>query len=115
MLGRKHLSIFGTVSVNEIFVLLFFSSTVFHQSIFLNVHLFPSETDSLVDTLRGTDLATDFVTQPNVGGITGQLKLVARLISIRNERGNGINRDVFYCEMGGEFPCYQFLSVLYYM
>ena len=100
MLGRKHLSIFGTVSVNEKYVFLFFFIYCFSP-----VHFFKyaPETDALVGTLRDTDLATDWVKQPNVGGITGQLKLVARLISIRNERGNGINRDVFYCEMGGEF------------
>jgi len=27
--------------------------------------------------------------------------LVARLIKIRDLRGKGINRDVFYCKMGG--------------
>ena len=91
-----------------LFDLLFFISPFF-----FNMHLSPPETDSLVGTLRNTDLATDFPTclkvgnkcrtTLDVGGITSQLKLIARLISIRNERGNGINRDVFYCEMGGEF------------
>ena len=58
-------------------------------------------------TLRNTDLATPFASpaKTNVGGITSQLKLIARLITIRNERGSGINRDVFYCEMGGESTC----------
>jgi uncharacterized protein (DUF1501 family) len=62
-----------------------------------------NKTDELVAMLRATDLATPFL-EPgtnNVDSITSQLKLVAKLISIRNDRGNGINRDVFYCEMGG--------------
>ena len=64
-----------------------------------------SETDALTDTLRRTKLVTPFETPGanNVGGISDQLKLIAKLITIRNERGHGINRDVFYCEMGGEF------------
>ena len=61
-----------------------------------------SETDAMAQTLRGTGLATPFPLGPNVGDIGRQLRLIARLISIRNERGHGINRDVFYCEMGGE-------------
>lgn len=63
----------------------------------------PLETDSIVGIIRGTDLATSFPTPANldVGGISSQLKLIAKLINIRNERGNGINRDVFYAEMGG--------------
>ena len=49
------------------------------------------------------DLETQFKEVPkrNIGAIISQLKLVARLISIRNQRGKGINRDVFYCEHGG--------------
>ena len=63
------------------------------------------ETDAIVQTLRTTGLATPFATPSatNVGGIATQLKLIAKLIAIRNDRGNSINRDVFYCEMGGEF------------
>ncbi|KAL7553976.1 hypothetical protein ACHAWF_017328 [Thalassiosira exigua] len=62
-----------------------------------------NKTDSLVSSLRGASLATDFTTPGtlDVGEISSQLKMVARLITVRNERGNGINRDVFYCEMGG--------------
>lgn len=46
---------------------------------------------------------TDFVipVHLNVGEISSQLQLVARLIRLRDLRGKGINRDVFYCEMGG--------------
>lgn len=64
-----------------------------------------NKTDTLVGTLRAATLATPFETPPqtNAGGISSQLKLIARLIAIRNERGNGINRDVFYADMGGEF------------
>lgn len=55
-------------------------------------------------TVRSTVLATSFPTPQrlDVGGISTQLQLIAQLINARNERGNGINRDVFYCEMGGE-------------
>jgi len=62
-----------------------------------------NKTDDLVGVLRSTDLATSFPTpgKTDIGGIASNLKLVAQLINIRNERGNGINRDVFYCEMGG--------------
>ena len=62
-----------------------------------------NKTDALVETLRRTKLATSFdiATGKNVGGIGSQLRMIAKLINIRNERGNGINRDVFYCEMGG--------------
>lgn len=35
------------------------------------------------------------------GGLTSQLKQVARLIQIRNKRGGGINRDVFHVQQGG--------------
>lgn len=62
-----------------------------------------NKTDELVALIRASDLATQFKEVPkrNVGAIISQLKLVARLISIRNQRGKGINRDVFYCEHGG--------------
>ncbi|KAL7554934.1 hypothetical protein ACHAWF_018496 [Thalassiosira exigua] len=72
-----------------------------------------NKTDALVGTLRATSLATSFASPAatNVGGITSQLKLIAKLINIRNERGNGINRDVFYCEMGGYDSHFQLASV----
>lgn len=73
-----------------------------------------NKTDELVMMIRATDLATPFL-EPlalNVGGITSQLKLVARLIAIRNFRGNGINRDVFYCEMGGYDAHFQLDEVM---
>ena len=79
-------------------------STVVHA--FMLPCALQSETDSMVSRLRQTDLATSFRTpgEKNVGGIASQLKLIAKLIAIRNERGKGINRDVFYCEMGGAWP-----------
>ena len=73
-----------------------------------------NKTDALVGTLRNTNLATSFPSpaQFNVGGITSQLNLIARLIAIRNERGAGINRDVFYCEMGGYDAHFQLRTVM---
>jgi uncharacterized protein (DUF1501 family) len=52
---------------------------------------------------RSVNLVTDFVIPAhlNVGEISSQLQLVARLIRLRDLRGEGINRDVFYCEVGG--------------
>lgn len=57
-----------------------------------------------MDTLRRSSLVTQFPkpSDKNIGGITSQLELIAKMITVRNERGDGINRDVFYCEMGGE-------------
>jgi hypothetical protein len=62
-----------------------------------------NKTDSLAAKVNGMSLATPFNIPPelNVGGISSQLELVARLIRSRDQRGNGVNRDVFYCEMGG--------------
>ena len=37
----------------------------------------------------------------NVGEISSQLQLVARLIRLRDLRGKGISRDVIYCMIGG--------------
>jgi uncharacterized protein (DUF1501 family) len=48
----------------------------------------------------------------NVGGIGSQLEQIARLIRARNERGNGIDRDVFYCEMGGYDAHFQLHEVM---
>ena len=73
-----------------------------------------NKTDELVAMIRATDLVTPFQ-EPgalNIGQITSQLKLVARLINIRNERGNGINRDVFYCEMGGYDAHFQLDTIM---
>ena len=97
MLGRNHLSIYGTVSIVH--------SSFNCGILFLigsSMHYLSSETDALSQSLRKTGLATDYPSGPNVGGISSQLKLIAQLIATRNERGNGINRDVFYCEMAGE-------------
>lgn len=33
------------------------------------------------------------------GGLDGQLKLIAKLIAAREKRG--VNRDVFYAQLGG--------------
>ena len=62
-----------------------------------------NKTDTLAEKFRSINLLTDFVIPGhlNVGEISSQLQLVARLIRLRDLRGNGINRDVFYCEMGG--------------
>ncbi len=62
-----------------------------------------NKTDALALSLRDAKLATSFSIpeKRNVGEISSQLELIAKLITIRNERGNGINRDVFFCEMGG--------------
>ena len=61
-----------------------------------------SKTDQLVQTMRGTTLQTAFAQNgPDIGAINQQLKLVAQLMVNRDKRGNGVNRDVFYVEMGG--------------
>lgn len=62
-----------------------------------------NKTDALALSLRDAKLVTSFPipAAKNVDEISSQLELIAKLITIRNERGNGINRDVFFCEMGG--------------
>ncbi len=62
------------------------------------------KTDTLVQTMRGVKLETAFTLPKKVAdidSINSQLKLVAGLIKAKSERGNGINRDVFYLQMGG--------------
>jgi hypothetical protein len=60
------------------------------------------KTDKLVNIMRGTTLQTAFAQSgPDIGAINQQLKLVAQLILNRDKRGNGINRDVFFVDMGG--------------
>lgn len=73
-----------------------------------------NKTDALVATYRGVQLATSFPipADMNVGGISSQLEQIARLIKARNERGNGIDRDVFYCEMGGYDAHFQLHEVM---
>lgn len=73
-----------------------------------------NKTDSIVNVLRGTSLDTGFATPAatNIGGIASQMKMIARLIKIRNERGQGINRDAFYAEMGGYDSHFQVGTVL---
>ncbi len=73
-----------------------------------------NKTDSLAKKVNSISLATPFSIPPelNVGGISSQLELVARLIRLRDQRGNGINRDVFYCEMGGFDAHFQLAEVL---
>ena len=60
-----------------------------------------NKTDALVESIRGVKPVTPFATNLDTGGITSSLKQVARLIAIRNERGSGINRDVFHVQQGG--------------
>jgi uncharacterized protein (DUF1501 family) len=60
------------------------------------------KTDKLVNIMRGTTLQTAFAQSgPDIGATNQQLKLVAQLILNRDKRGNGINRDVFFVDMGG--------------
>ena len=44
---------------------------------------------------------TTFPANLDTAGISSSLKLVARLMQIRNERGSGVNRDVFHVQQGG--------------
>lgn len=60
-----------------------------------------NKTDSLVESIRGIKPITPFQSNLDTGGITSSLKQIARLIAIRNERGGGINRDVFHAQQGG--------------
>ena len=73
-----------------------------------------NKTDALAEKINGLKLVTPYETPPelNAGGISSQLKMVAKLIRLRNERGKGINRDVFYCEMGGFDSHFQVAEVL---
>jgi len=60
------------------------------------------KTDKLVNTMRGVKLQTAFAQAgPDIDAINQQLKLVAQLMAARENRGNGINRDVFFVYMGG--------------
>ena len=60
-----------------------------------------NKTDSLKESIRGVSPVTPFSSSKDTGGLTSQLKLISRLIAIRNERGGGINRDVFHAQQGG--------------
>jgi len=61
-----------------------------------------NKTDTLVETLRGIKLSTDFSSKaPDIDDISKQMKLVAELIAAKDQRGNGVNRDVFTVYMGG--------------
>ena len=73
-----------------------------------------NKTDELSMLMRQNNLKTNFTAPPqyNVGGIISQLKLVANLIALRDERGNGINRDVFFVEMGGFDSHFKVTTVL---
>ena len=66
----------------------------------LSCYVALTETDALSTLIRKIELKTTFEENSkfNVGSIISQLKLIAKLIVIRNERGNGINRDVFFAE-----------------
>lgn len=60
------------------------------------------KTDSLVATMRGIKLQTAFANSgADIDAINQQLKLVAQLIAARDSRGSGVNRDVFFVQMGG--------------
>ena len=50
------------------------------------------------DLIGGTQLTTSFQAS---GVLADQLKLVSKLIKLRNERGGGFNRDIFFVQMGG--------------
>lgn len=60
-----------------------------------------NKTDALVDSIRGVKTLTTFTTRLDTAGISSSLKQVSRLIQIRNERGAGINREVFHVQQGG--------------
>jgi len=55
---------------------------------------------SFVRTTR--DGSESGLTENRFLGIVNQLKTVARLIRVHSERGLGVNRDVFFVEMGGK-------------
>ena len=60
------------------------------------------KTDKLVNTMRGVTLKTPFQhSGADIDAINQQLKLVAQLMAARDKRGNGVNRDVFFVQMGG--------------
>ena len=73
-----------------------------------------NKTDALAEVFKGLTLDTPFHIPPelDVGGISSQLELVARLIKMRDRRGQGINRDIFYCEMGGYDAHFHLAEVL---
>ena len=73
-----------------------------------------NKTDALAEDFKGLTLDTPFHIPPelDVGGISSQLELVARLIKMRDRRGQGINRDIFYCEMGGYDAHFHLAEVL---
>lgn len=52
-------------------------------------------------SIRGVKPDSSFPTHLDANAIGSQLKLIARLIKIRNERGSGVNRDVFHAQMSG--------------
>jgi hypothetical protein len=52
-------------------------------------------------SIRGVKPVSSFSTHLDANSIGSQLKLIARLIQIRNELGSGINRDVFHAQMSG--------------
>ena len=52
-------------------------------------------------SIRGVKPDSSFPTHLDANAIGSQLKLIARLIKIRNERGGGVNRDVFHAQMSG--------------
>ena len=59
-------------------------------------------------SIRGIKPDSSFSTHLDANAIGSQMKLIARLIKIRNERGRGINRDVFHAQMSGfdaHFKC----------
>lgn len=60
-----------------------------------------NKTDALVESIRGVKTVSTFTTILDTAGISSSLKQVSRLIQIRNERGGGINRDVFHVQQGG--------------
>ena len=57
--------------------------------------------DSLVTPLRSIKLTTDFTKSADIDDIAKQVKMVAELIAAREQRGDGVNRDVFHIQMGG--------------
>ena len=73
-----------------------------------------NKTDSFAKKISSINLVTDFDTpsELDVGDISSQLKLIAKLIRLRDLRGNGISRDIFYCEMGGYDAHFHLAEVL---
>lgn len=86
--------------VGTIFHTLHFAVRLFVANFFLSPR-HRNKTDTLRDDLANTFTLTQFTTSNDPSGINQQLKRVAQLIALRNQRGQGINRDVFYVEMGG--------------